>query len=136
MFGAPYIDAAALCTELGRLELPGVRWRPCAFQPAFQKHRGQLCAGAQLHVTDRQLFAPYCAGLAVLWVVRQLWPEQFAWRTDVYEFRSDVPAIDLLTGLPAVREAIDRGQPFADVVALACSGTETYDVARPAVLIY
>ena len=43
----------------------------------------------------------------MLVVARRLYSNQFGWRTQVYEFRDDVPAIDLLTGSAKVREAID-----------------------------
>ncbi|MDE0355183.1 MAG: DUF1343 domain-containing protein, partial [Deltaproteobacteria bacterium] len=98
LFGAPFIDGDALARELRRHDLPGVRFRPCVIEPAFHKFAGRRCGALQLHVTDRRAFTPYRTGLAVLAAARKLWPEAFAWRTDPYEFRADVPAIDLLTG--------------------------------------
>jgi uncharacterized protein YbbC (DUF1343 family) len=136
LFGAPFIDSARLRDLLTSCELPGVTLRPCAITPMFHKHARQLCGALQLHVIDRQDFLPYRTGLAVLWAARRGWPEAFAWRTEAYEFRDDVPAIDLLTGNPQVREAIDRGEPFERVYALACQGTERYDAGRNAALFY
>ena len=40
---------------------------------------------------------------------RARFPGQFRWRERPYEFVSGKPAIDLLTGSPAVREGIDAG---------------------------
>ena len=87
-------------------------------------------------MTDRPVFAPYRTGLAVLVAVRKLWPESFAWRTEPYEFRSDVPAIDLLTGRPAVRQAIDSGANLDELLRIACDGTELYDSGRGNALLY
>ena len=56
IFGAPFIDAEKLCTELNALKLPGVFFRENYFQPTFQKFAGQLCGGAQIHVIDRKQF--------------------------------------------------------------------------------
>jgi len=136
LFGAPFIDGRALVAALGRCDLPGVRFRPCVIEPAFHKFAGRRCGGAQVHVTDRRVFQAYRTGLAVLVAVKALWPDAFAWRTQPYEFRADVPAIDLLTGTPAVRLAIDRGADLETVMDLACRGTERYTAGRPAALLY
>lgn len=136
LFGAPFIDPAPLERALGALPLPGVRFRACGFVPTFDKFRGQICNGLQIHVTDRQRFLPYRTGLAIVACVRRLWPKDFAWRADTYEFRDDVPAIDLLTGVPGVRLAIDAGKPFDDILQLALAGTEAYAAGRAAALLY
>lgn len=136
LFGAPFIDGPRLAEELRRHDLPGVVFRPCVIEPAFHKFRGQRCGALQLHVSDRNAFEPYRTGLAVLVAVRKLWPESFAWRTEPYEFRADVPAIDLLTGRAAVRQAIDEGAALEDVVRAATGGTELYDAGRGKALLY
>jgi uncharacterized protein YbbC (DUF1343 family) len=136
LFGAPFIDGRHLAAELGRYDLRGVHFRPCVFEPTFHKFARQRCGAVQLHVTDRQAFNAYRTGLAVLVAVKTLWPDAFAWRTQPYEFRADVPAIDLLTGKPAVREAIDRGTTVDEVRRLACTGTARYDEGRSAALLY
>lgn len=136
LFGAPFIDGPRLAEELRRHDLPGVVFRPCVIEPAFHKFRGQRCGALQLHVSDRDAFEPYRTGLAVLVAARKLWPESFAWRTEPYEFRADVPAIDLLTGRAAVRQAIDGGAALEDVVRAASGGTELYDAGRGKALLY
>jgi uncharacterized protein YbbC (DUF1343 family) len=90
----------------------------------------------QLQVTDRRVFQSYRTGLAVLVAVKRLWPDAFAWRTEPYEFRDDVPAIDLLTGRPAVRKAIDAGTDLDAVMQIACGGTDAYDAGRSEALLY
>src|SRR5215211_453070 len=52
LIGAPYIDPDAYADRLNSLELSGVFFRSCAFQPTFQKHAGVTCGGVQIHVTD------------------------------------------------------------------------------------
>jgi uncharacterized protein YbbC (DUF1343 family) len=136
LFGAPFIDGRALAAELESYGLAGVRLRPCTIEPAFHKHARTACGAVQLHVTDRGAFDAYRTGLAVLVAVRKLWPREFAWRTERYEFRDDVPAIDLLTGDPAVREAIDGGRDLDTVVRIAGRGAETFHSGRAAALLY
>jgi uncharacterized protein YbbC (DUF1343 family) len=107
--GAPFVDGHALAECLEAEGLPGVSFRPLGFLPTFQKHRGVSCGGVQLHVLDRNEFRPYLTGVAFLWAVHRLWPEQFAWRTRAYEFVDQHPAIDLLAGSSALRRGIERG---------------------------
>ena len=44
--------------------------------------------GFQLHVTDRRTFKPYHTTLALLGVIRELYPQQFAWRQPPYEYET------------------------------------------------
>ncbi|MBI4488474.1 MAG: DUF1343 domain-containing protein [Deltaproteobacteria bacterium] len=136
LFGAPFVDARKLAAELGRYDLPGVIFRPCVIEPTFHKFARQRCGALQLHVIDRRSFHAYRTGMAVLVAVRSLWPDAFAWRTEPYEFRDDVPAIDILTGTANVRKAIDNGDDIDSVVRIACTGTDTYDAGRSSALLY
>ena len=130
LFGAPFIDPYALQATLRRDELPGVHFRPCVIEPTFHKFARQRCGALQVHVSDRSVFNAYRTGLAVLIAVKRLWPDEFRWRTEPYEFRADVPAIDLLTGTPAVRTAIDAGADLDEVWQRACTGISTYTAGR------
>jgi uncharacterized protein YbbC (DUF1343 family) len=136
LFGAPFIDGRALAAELRSYDLAGVAFRPCSIEPTFHKHAKRSCGALQLHVTERRGFNAYRTGLAVLVAIRKLWPSEFRWRTEAYEFRNDVPAIDLLTGSVAVRTAIDDGHGLDAVVRLATTGAERYQEGREAALLY
>ena len=116
--------------------LPGLFFRPCVIEPAFHKFARQRCGALQLHVTDRRAFHAYRTGISVLVAVKSLWPDAFAWRAEPYEFRDDVPAIDLLTGTAAVRKAIDDGADIDSVMRIARTGTEAYDAGRSRALLY
>ncbi|MBW2276818.1 MAG: DUF1343 domain-containing protein, partial [Deltaproteobacteria bacterium] len=98
LVGAPEIDGRELIDRLARMKLPGVEFRPIAFRPMFQKHAGASCGGVQLHVNDPVAFLPYRTGVAILLALASAAGEAFRWRTAPYEFVSDIPAIDLLTG--------------------------------------
>jgi uncharacterized protein YbbC (DUF1343 family) len=136
LFGAPFIDGRCVAEQLDRYRLPGARFRSCTIQPTFDKFAGQPCGAVQIHVVDRGAFKPYRTGIAVLVAVKKLWPNDFQWRTEPYEFRDDVLAIDLLTGKPSVREAIDRGEDLYAVMHLACTGTDEYEAGRAKALLY
>ena len=106
--GAPYIDPHKLSARLKKDSklLPGVFFRPQYFKPMFQKHAGEVCAGLQLHITDRDQFKPLLTTLALLRAIAEIYPDQLQWKTEPYEFVSDRLAIDLLHGNPELRETI------------------------------
>jgi uncharacterized protein YbbC (DUF1343 family) len=115
-FGAPWLRADAVVERLAREDLPGVRFRPVSFTPTFDKHRGVLCHGAMIHVTDRAAFRPVLTGIAIFKVIHDVSERRFAWREDAYEFVDEVPAFDLLCGTDRVRRGIEAGAPLGKLV--------------------
>src|SRR6185503_7011704 len=51
LVGAPGIEAERFASAMNQLGLPGVYFQPAVFEPTFQKHAKQPCAGCQIHVT-------------------------------------------------------------------------------------
>jgi uncharacterized protein YbbC (DUF1343 family) len=100
LFGAPFIDAEALTRELNQLGLPGVRFRENWFQPTFHKFSGEICGGAQLHVTDRDLFTPYRAGIEIIRTIRRMSHDSFLWKQPPYEYEYHRLPIEVLLGGP------------------------------------
>ena len=135
LFGAPYLDAQELVQRLDSYRLPGVRFRPCHFEPTFQKHCGALCGGAQLHVTDRDAFRSVEVALAILRVAADLAPQGFAWRSPPYEYEYERQPIDLLYGSAALHEGIDRGAYPSEILAGVDAELAAFsDLARPYLL--
>jgi uncharacterized protein YbbC (DUF1343 family) len=122
--GAPWLDASRLAHDLHALSLPGFRARPVTFQPTFHKHAGRLCGGVHVHVTDARAFRPMATYLALVALARAQDPERFAFRTEKYEFRDDVPAFDLLTGAAEARERMSRGERADDVAEAIATADE------------
>ena len=108
LIGAPWVDEEALVADLRALGLEGVAFRATRFRPEFQKHGGKVCRGVELHVVDRLRLQPLALGLHLLAAIHDLHPESFAWRTEPYEFVSEVPALDLLTGSGEARDRIEN----------------------------
>jgi len=105
--GAPYIDAETLAKTLNKENLPGLFFRPQYFKPQFQKWSGTVCGGVQLHVTERNKIKPLVTSIVLLSSIKKLYPDDFLWRKEAYEFVNDRLAIDLLYGNPTLREAIE-----------------------------
>jgi uncharacterized protein YbbC (DUF1343 family) len=100
IFGAPFMDAEKLCTELNALQLPGIFFRENYFQPTFQKFSGQLCGGAQIHVIDRERFQPFMTGIEIIRMIRRFYRDQFAWKQPPYEYEMEKLPIEILLGGP------------------------------------
>jgi uncharacterized protein YbbC (DUF1343 family) len=100
ILGAPFIEAETLCRELNALGLPGVFFRENYFQPMFQKFAGELCSGAQIHVTCRNEFRPFQTGIEIIRVIRKLYPDQFSWKQPPYEYETEKLPIEVLLGGP------------------------------------
>ncbi len=115
--GAPFVDPFALTRSLASEDLPGAHLRPLFFKPTFHKWAHQRCGGVQIHVVDRATFLPFRTSLALLAAIRRLWPSDFDWRRETYEFVSDRLAVDLLTGNDRERRAIDAGASIQDLEA-------------------
>jgi len=136
VFGAPFLEEFSLADSLNDLGLPGVRFRPHRFIPTFDKHRGQVCSGAQIHVTDRKAFRPFLTGAAIIHTAACLAPEAFAWRAGAYEFVSHVPAIDILFGSDRLRRLVDSGATFREIEMLCVGGKTDFSEERRPYLIY
>jgi len=115
--GAPFLDGPPLARALERRGLPGVRFRPVGFEPAFHKWKSQRCGGVQIHVIDAARFKPFATYLALIAEARRQAPRHFRWRKPPYEFERVRLPMDLLCGGPGIRRAIERGVPLAHLEA-------------------
>jgi uncharacterized protein YbbC (DUF1343 family) len=131
LFGAPFIDGA----QLARVSGPGVRLRACAFEPTFNKFQGTTCQGVQVHVHDASALRSYELYLrAIAWIARTY--PQFAWRTEPYEYVSDRPAIDLLTGGPEFRAVASSESALVDYLRAGDAQLREFALRRRAWLLY
>lgn len=112
LVGGPGLDHH-WCDRLNAQGLPGVRLREAYFTPAFNRFTGRLCAGVEVHVTDRRSYDPIRTGVAMLVEARRY--ADFAWRVDADPARPYW--IDKLTGSPRLRTMIDAGATASAVVA-------------------
>lgn len=136
LLGAPGIDPHALARRLNEMGETGVWALPVLFRPQFHKHAGEVCGGVELVITDRRSFRPYRLGLQFLAAVVELAPEAFAWRTAAYEFVSDPPAIDLLTGCDVVRRTLAAGESLAGFMDSFASDEAAFLAEASAVWLY
>jgi uncharacterized protein YbbC (DUF1343 family) len=107
LIGAPWIEPMDLSNALNSLELPGVEFRAASFTPTFSKYsasdtanyptgKNQVCGGVQVYVTDRDTFNAVKTGYAMLYTIRDMYPDKFQYLSTNF--------IDKLTGNSYVRE--------------------------------
>ena len=109
IFGAPFIESDSLVKILRGKKLPGVVFRPLQFLPTFQKHKGKLCGGAQIHIIDRKKFRPFKTAATIIKSVRERYPDEFSWNAPPYEYEKHLLPIDILAGTDRFRRDIDGG---------------------------
>lgn len=100
LFGAPWLEGETFAGHMNALGLPGVFFRAAWFEPGFHKFAGLLCAGAQLHVTDRETFLPFRTGVEIIRQIRALHPDRFQWKSPPYEYEYQRLPIEVLIGGP------------------------------------
>ncbi|MCR5720031.1 MAG: DUF1343 domain-containing protein [Lachnospiraceae bacterium] len=77
IIGAPFVDGDKLTDEFMKLKLPGVYSTPVWFNPSASKHSSKACGGILLHVTDYHEVRPYETGLRLLYLIKEMYPNDF-----------------------------------------------------------
>jgi uncharacterized protein YbbC (DUF1343 family) len=137
LVGAPWVgDAEAFARGLNALGLPGVVFRPHAFEPTFHKHAQVRCGGCQIHVTDREAFRSVETGVALVLAFREAGPEAFAWREPPYEYEYTIPPIDILYGSDKLRAGIDAGLTARQIAGQWTEPVRAFEELRARYLLY
>lgn len=138
--GAPNVDGAAWAKRSAAIlrgaGCEGAVLRPLVFRPTFHKHAGLPCGGVQIHVTDPRLFDPVATSIALLLSAHELWPADFGWRTERYEYVDHPIAIDLLAGDDVLRREVEEGQPLRLILDRLEVERAPFDAERSAFLRY
>src|SRR3954454_3522205 len=123
LIGAPWIDGERFADSLNARRLDGVFFRPAFFEPTFHKQAKQLCGGCQIHVTNRETFAPMRAAVEMLAELPRGGRAGGVWGlTPPYEYEHEKLPIDILYGSDRLRRAIDAGQDASVVTAGGARG--------------
>lgn len=109
LFGAPFMDQKALGKRLGEKALPGVVLRPVAFEPVFDKWKGQLCNGFQIHILEGERVRPYGLGLEIIEALLDVHRDAFQWLPPPYEYEWEKLPIDILLGNGRLRGELEAG---------------------------
>src|SRR5882672_10560205 len=136
LIGAPYVNPEEYARTLNEMNLPGVFFRSCIFRPTFQKHAGTSCGGVQIHVTDRQAFEPVIAGITMVKIAYDLYPDEFRWKEPPYEYVYDRNPFDVIAGTSSIREAIESGSSLEAINANWRANLDAFKQMRQEYLLY
>ncbi|MEI8183436.1 MAG: DUF1343 domain-containing protein [Desulfomonile sp.] len=136
IFGAPYLEPHRLAEAIEPGTLDGAVLRPVDFRPTFNKWGDLLCKGFQIHVTDRHIFRPYRASLAILAAVIKLYPDEFKWADPPYEYVFDQLPIDVILGDSRVRTDIEQARSVLEMEQEWLEDLEKFCKTREKFLLY
>ncbi len=106
VFGAPWLSGERIAAELnGTSWMEGAILRPHGFVPTFGKHRGEVCSGCEIHVTERSSFRALRSALGILLVCFGERATRF--RPPPYEYEYRRMPMDILAGGDDVRRALE-----------------------------
>jgi uncharacterized protein YbbC (DUF1343 family) len=131
LYGAPWIDGAALCRELESRRIPGVRWKPAVFTPVKQAgmpvypHTDKACGGFEVDLLDRGAFRPVAASLHVLDALYRLYPRDLSFGRSCS-----------MIGLRSIENDLKAGKPPGDIERAWETDLEAFKAARKKVLLY
>ena len=123
--GAPYIDDVKLAEALNQPALPGVSFIPIRFTPTYSVHKGELCKGVYILLTDRDRCNVVDVGLLIAETVYRLYPK---------DFNPDKMRHLLLH--PPTLEAVKSDKPLKDIRALWQKELNEFMQRRAKYLIY
>lgn len=134
--GAPFIDPYKWADELRKFAFDGVQFREAYFQPTFAEFSGETCGGIQLHITNRDTFAPIEVGIAMVKTARDLYPEHFQWRQNDYEYEFGKNPFDVVSGTDRIRKLLENGSTFDEIRPELSRGLADFRKLRSSSLIY
>jgi len=127
IFGAPWIDGYELAKKLNALNLSGVKFREAWFKPIFSKYQGELCGGAQVHVSDRNKYKPFKTSLLIIKTIRDMYPEHFYFH-EIY--------FDKIMGTSRIREALEENVDVEDIIRSCEAELREFSELRSHYLLY
>ncbi|MFH1653724.1 MAG: DUF1343 domain-containing protein [Pseudomonadota bacterium] len=133
--GAPYVNSTELIEALKKHGLEGVTIDSIAFKPLSNKWENETCQGIRWRITDSEKLEPYSLGLIYIYTLYHLYRDKgFSWRDAPYEFVTDKPAIDLLTGSDYFRNNIEM--ITHDEIQKLCKPSDEFLKTRNKFLLY
>jgi uncharacterized protein YbbC (DUF1343 family) len=125
VIGAPYINDVQLAGELNAAALPGVRFVPIRFTPTASVHKGELCAGVNIILTDRERCNVVDVGILLAMTLQRLYPEKF-----------DLNKIQHLLLHEPTLQAIKAGKGLSEIRALWQPDFDEFQKRRAKYLLY
>ncbi len=131
LIGAPWIDGYQFAQALNDLQLPGVIFRPLYFKPYYASYKGEVCQGAQLHITDPQAFNSYQTGLYILQTILRLYPDH-----DPFQFEQRVTMFQKVIGCAWIIDDLKAGKSVKEIATKWQNELKQFNEKRKKYLLY
>jgi len=82
-FGAPWINAEELQTELQHKNISGIGLKPCSYIPGDSLYKGEPCYGLELNLTDANKFRSVAFGIDLISILCKLYRQHVTERAYV-----------------------------------------------------
>ncbi|HEY0702279.1 MAG TPA: DUF1343 domain-containing protein [Candidatus Acidoferrales bacterium] len=125
LFGAPWIESAALQKNMEARNIPGVRFTATTFTPTAGPFSGEVCNGLKIEVTDRETFDAIRLALEAADALHRLYPDRF-----------DVTKLTLLLGSAATVDALINYVPPVQIISSWSPELAKFKVMRAKYLLY
>ena len=130
--GGPWIkDPHKFAKALQENTGGGIIFRPTFFKPYYGRHKGQVCGGVQLYVTDRDLYSPYLVGLQIMATHQKLYPD-----VDLFENEKRWGMFAKVMGSKKIREEIQSGANPLDMQEAWLDELNEFSEMRQKYLLY
>ena len=107
LFGAPFINADKLKSNLAKRNIKGCAFRTHDYIPTFHKFSGELCHGLQIHVTDIAVFRPVETAVEIFdAIIETSAPGSLRFNLPPYEYEDKLMPFDILSGDSGIRETL------------------------------
>ena len=125
LLGAPWIRGEELSAYLNRRAIPGVRFEPEKFTPDSGLHKGELCEGVRVVLTDRDALQAMRMAIEIASALTKYYPEKF-----------ETAKMILLVGNTAMIKQLMDGEDPAAIVANWNKELEAFRKVRAKYLLY
>lgn len=130
--GGPWIkDPHNFAKALQENIAGGIIFRPTFFKPYYGRHKGEVCGGVQLYVTNRDVYSPYLVGLQIMAVHQKLYPD-----VDLFENDNRLDMFAKVMGSKTIHKTIQSGVNPLDIQAAWLDELNEFAELRLRYLLY
>ncbi len=130
LFGSEWMDGRRVAEELNRRNLPGLRFRPMAWEGYYRDTAGKKMRGCQVHVVEPTKVQPVAAQMHILEVILKVHPDRRIFDT------KRTGMFDNAMGGDRERKMLEAGKSAEAIIATWRKPLEDFMTTRKKYLIY